>query len=178
MSKLKILKIDSNIYRRLKNIDKEDSIDRNLNKIINIVEKDMPKVNFSSETKSISLYPETIDLLDSFKISLGESRDTVLTRLMLMYDEMNNFAEAELIPFKLISTVNPKLKLTGGINENEVVPDVSLERKYKVGNENLTIEFRNWINLLDWEEIQSLVLSNPDEHKKYRRPNYILEINF
>lgn len=178
MTKLKILKIDSNIYRKLKNIDKEDSIDRNLNKVINIVKEDMPKVKFSSETKSISLYPETIETLDSLKITIGESRDAVITRLLLTYDEINNFAEEELIPFKLTSTINPKLKLTGGLNENEVVPDVSLERKYKVNKEDLTTEFRTWIQSLDWEEIKEIVLENPDEHRKYRRMHYILEIHF
>ena len=178
MTKLKILKIDSNIYRKLKNIDKEDSIDRNLNKVINIVKDEMPKVKFSSETKSISLYPETIETLDSLKITVGESRDAVITRLLLTYDEINNFAEEELIPFKLISTVNQKLKLTGGLNQYEVVPDTALSRKYKVGKEDLSQEFTTWINLLDWEEIQSLVLEHPNVHKVYIRDNYRLEINY
>lgn len=178
MTKLKTVKMDSKIYRKLKNIDKEDSIDRNLNKIINIVENEMPKVQYSSETKSVKLHEDTLETLDKFKITVGESKDTIITRLLLMYDKINNFADEDLISFKLTSTVNPKLKLTGGLNEYEIVPDVSLERKHIVKKEDLTVEFRAWIKLLDWEEIQDLVLVNANEHKIYKRPNYILEINY
>jgi len=181
MSKLKILKIDSNVYRKIKNIDKEDSIDRNVNKVLNMVKEEMPDVKFSSETKSVSLYPETLERLDNSKITMGESRDTVLMRALILYDEMTNF-ENDLIPFKLTSTINPNLKLTGGLNDKEVVPDISLKRKYVVHKgrerEDLTAEFRKWINILDWEEIKDLVLTNPDSHKTYVRDHYRLEINF
>ena len=175
----KTVKIDSKLYRNLKRLDTDYSIDRNLNTLMEVVKNEMPSYMDSSERKSIKLYPDTIQKLDEFKLMASEPRDVTIARLFLMYEEITNISD-DLISFKLTSTINPKLKMTGGLNETEIVSDVSLDKKYLVGTskEDLTIEFNNWINVLDWEEIQKLVLDNEDNHKVYVRPNYRLEINY
>lgn len=171
---------------RLKNLN-DYSVDENLNTLMKIVENDMPFVKYPDEMTSINLHEETVEKLDSFKICNGESRDAIITRMLLCYDEINNFAEEYWIPFKLTSTLNKLLSIKGmlEINTSQIVFDEgngvfdnNLPMPYIVDGNDLSKEFQNWINMINWREIEEIVSKNDVELYTYKNKLYYLEVNY
>lgn len=164
MKKINI-KINQWTYDKIKNLD-DNSIDKNLNLLMDIIEEQMPAVNYGEKTKTINAYEDTCQRLDSFKLTLGESRDNVITRMLILFDEINNFAEME-IPFKLTSPLNQDLVLEGMVTSNGV----------SILTEDDSVEYKAWLKLLNWEEIRSLVLEHEDERITLNMLDYRLDIN-
>lgn len=189
MAKTKKVKLNKTNRDALKNLNTDFSIDTNLNTLMDVVENIMPFVKYSDEVTSINLHQKTIDKLDSFKICNGESRDAIITRLLLMFDEIDNTSsEGELlwISFKLSSPLNKKLTISAIMeysskdimfNEGNEVYGWDLPSTYTVNGENMTVEFKSWIDLLDWVEIKELVRNHFDKSVRFNKTNYYLEVN-
>lgn len=183
--KKQIVKTNLNNYQKLKNIA-EASLDSNMNTLMEAVEQDMPFVEYNREMKSVNLYPATCDKLDSFRITETESRDNIITRLLIAYENISDNHDDLWIPFKLISTINKLLVIEGKISfnshqmmfyEGNATYGEDLPATYNVDGENMTVEFKSWVELLDWNEIRQLVLEHYDKSVKFNKQNYYVEIN-
>lgn len=168
------MKLNEYSYNKLKNFN-DGNIDKNLNLLMDIVETEMPKIKYSEKTKTVNAYSDTYERLDKFRITLGESRDNIITRMLIMYDEINNVAE-EYVSFRLTSTMNHNLIATGYIEGGELYCKPKLP--YKVKNKDMTVEFESWFKLLNWDEIIKLCLDHIDDYAKFNKPLYDIEINY
>ena len=185
MNSIKV-KVNKTNRDKLKNLN-DYSIDRNLNILMDSVEKDMPFVKYSDEMTSLNLHKSTIERLDSFKICNGESRDCVLTRLLLCHDKHNKHITEYWIPFRLTSRLNKLLSIKCMIeintslivfDEGNAVYDKKLPTTYKVNGEDLSKEFQTWIEMLDWNVIKQQVINNDVDLFTLKQPYYFLEVNY
>lgn len=168
MKNSKVIKISEKNWERLKHSNK-GSIDKSLNILMDIVEKDMPIVEYSNDNlKSINVYNDTVERLDSFRISDTESRNNIITRLLLVFDELDTQEEIE-IQFKLTSPINNKLYIIGIVTSKEI---------HILGNSEDTLEFKAWKKILDWTEIRELCLTHKDERISFNKTNYRIDINY
>ena len=179
------VKVNKNNWQRLKTFS-DNSMDKNLNLLMDIVERDMPFVNFADERTTINCYEDTYERLDSFKISVGESRDNIITRMFICFDELNN--TETWIPFKLTSRVNKKLIVTGEVglnsedmffNEGNEIYGLKLPSTYIVGGEDLTDEYISWVGSINWTEIKKIVLDHcNEEYVNLKTQSSIIDINY
>ena len=163
----KVIKISERNWQKLKDLQ-IGSMDKTLNIIMDNVEDIMPFVEYSDDSmKSVNIYKDTFNRINSFRLTDTETKETIVTRLLIAFDEINNFAEFQ-IPFKLTSPLNQKLVLEGVVTSTGI----------SVLTKNKSLEYNAWIKLLDWEEIRSLVLDNEDERISFNKPNYRIDINY
>lgn len=168
MKNSKIIKVSETSWKRLKNSNK-GSIDKSLNILMDLVENEMPNVEYSDDNlKSINVYKDTVERLDTFRISDTESRNNIITRLFLALDELDNSEEIE-IQFKLTSPINNKLYIIGVVTSKEI---------HILGNSDDTLEFKAWKKILDWREIRELCLNHKDERISFNKTNYRIDINY
>jgi len=77
-----------------KNVIKEysnGSYDDNINQLMDLVEDYMPLVDLSDESSVIvNLKEDTVDRIDSFRLTKGESLDNIIVRLLVMAQVLNN----------------------------------------------------------------------------------------
>ena len=158
-------KINKKNHEKLKNFS-DGSMDKNLNLLMDTVNDHMPFVDYDEKMVSVSLYTDTLERLDGFHITASEGRDNILTRLFLKYEELNGVQPIE-IPFKLTSPLNKELYIIG----------VCTPQKISYDSENDSLEYKAWLKLLDWDEIQKLILNHSDERISFNRPIYRLDIN-
>ena len=186
MTKLINQKINASNHERLKNFS-DGTIDKNLNLLMDQVEKIMPFVNFSEEMKSINVYSDTIERLDGFHLTGSESRDNIITRLFIAFDEIDAISDEYWIPFKLTSVLNKKLIIAGQVeyyskdilfNEGSKPIGYELPKTYVFDGEDLSPEYNSWQKLLNWNEISGLILDNKDSKKTIIKTNYVLDINY
>lgn len=82
------------VSHSMKNAIKEyanESYDKNINQLIDYVEDYMPLVDLSDDSSVIiNLEESTVDRINSFKLSNGESVDNILIRMMVMAQILNN----------------------------------------------------------------------------------------
>ena len=161
----KNVKISEYNWKKIKEFE-GGLMDTKLNNLIDSVEDKMPIINYSEKTKNVKCYPSTMDRLDGFKISLGESRDNIITR-MIMIHEGNDIAELE-IPIRLSSPLNKELVLYCFITPSSIVK----------ADDNDSLEFKAWEKLLNWNEIRELTLNHSDEIISFNKPNYRIDINY
>lgn len=171
------------------NIDRIDgsTMDAKVNNLISAVEHMMPFVEYNVERSSMKLYPKTLERLDTFKISNGESRDNILTRMVITLDEMNNTsATDEWILFKLTNPYNNSLVISGQLeyNSKEIsfnyrgnVFRGKLPPTYIANGTDLTKELYLWYDRLDWREIADLICENIEKPAKIERSDFTLEVN-
>lgn len=187
MTKKTITKINACNWERLQEIE-GGTIDRKLNKLMDIIESEMPFVEFNTEMKSINVYTDTLERLDGFHLTMSESRDNILTRMFIALDEINNTSNEveEYISFKLINPYNNLLVLEGQIEYNSNVITFNhrgyvylgkLPKEYIVDGKDLTKELYIWYDNLDWNRITNLLLKNVDEQTIIEDKDFILEIN-
>ena len=186
MSRLINTKISKMNHEKLKNFS-DGSIDKNLNLLMDVVEQHMPFVNYSDEMKSINVYDDTLKRLDGFHITSSESRDNILTRMFIAFEEIDNFGQEDWIPFKLTSTLNKKLSIEGQVeyhsrdmlfNEEGKVLGYALPTTYSYEGENLTREFISWQKMINWSEVLNMILNNHNNKQTIEHQNYVLEINY
>ena len=168
MKNSKILRISETNWKKLKDSN-NGSMDKALNILMDTVEDVMPHVIYNNDViKSVNVYKDTADRLDSFRISDTESRDNILTRLFIAYEEKvaENITE---IPFRLTSPINRDLFLIGTVTPKSVTIMSSSKE---------TLEYKAWERLLDFEEIKEICLNHEDERITINQPYYQIDINF
>lgn len=161
----KNVKISEYNWKKIKEFE-GGLMDTKLNNLIDSVEDKMPIINYSEKTKNVKCYPATMDRLDGFKISLGESRDNIITRMIMIHEE-NDITEFE-IPIRLSSPLNKELVLYCFITPSSIVK----------ADDNDSLEFKAWEKLLNWNEIRELTLNHSDEIISFNKPNYRIDINY
>lgn len=184
------IKITKNNFDKLNEIrNGTGTMDSTINKIMDQVDSFMPLVNYSTDLSSIKLSTETLERIDTFHISNTESRNNIITRLLIAFDELNNTSSEivdEYISFKLINPYNDLLVLEGQIEYNSKVITFNhrgyvylgkLPKSYIVDGKDLTKELYIWYDNLDWNEITNLLLKNVDEQTIIEDKDFILEIN-
>lgn len=81
------------IHKYNKNVLKDysdGSFDELVNKLIDDVKYDMPLTDVDDSTpSSIMLNDDTLDKLDSFKLTVGESYENILIRMMICAKDLN-----------------------------------------------------------------------------------------
>lgn len=185
MTKKINMKINETNWKKLKEFEGH-SMDNKLNTLINIVEPLMPTVNLSPYTKNVKCTERTYDKLDSYRLTPGESRDNIITRMLLMFDEIDNFSAMEFISFKLTNPYNNQLVIEGQIEFNSKELSFNyrgntyrgkLPRSYVVDGKDLTKELYLWYDNLDWNRIINLLMENVDNQTIIDDKDFILEIN-
>lgn len=161
------IKLNEFSYKKLKNLS-EASIDKNINLLIDRVEKKMPLVEYGEKTHTVNAYSDTYERLDKFRITYGESRDNILTRMLLLYDQLDTDEPQIEIPFKLTSPLNKKLVLEGVTDLYEVTILTSDD----------SVEYKSWMELLDWDEIMELISKNKNKMISFNKPHYKIDINY
>ena len=159
------MKISETNWKKIKDFD-GGLMDTKVNALIDSVENQMPIVKFSEKTKSVKCYPSTMERIDGFRISFGESRDNIITRMLMVHEEANP-VELE-IPVRLTSPLNKNLELYCFITPTDVVK----------ADDDDSPEFKAWEKLLDWNEIKELALNHSDEQISFSKPNYRIDINY
>lgn len=186
----------TNIKITKNNLDKLNEIrngtgtmDSTLNKIMDYVDPFMPLVNYSADLSSIKLSTETLERIDTFHISNTESRNNIITRLLIAFDELNNTSSEivdEYISFKLTNPYNNLLVLEGQIEYNTRIISFNyrgyiylgkLPKEYIVDGKDLTKELYVWYDNLDWNGITNKLIENVDEQTLIEDKDYILEVN-
>ena len=90
MSSTKIHKINKN---RLKEYDGEIYDDK-VTTLLNIVEDEMPIIEIdNSPISSIYLKEETLDRIESYRLTEGESIENILMRMILLSKTINNITD-------------------------------------------------------------------------------------
>ncbi len=183
--KKQIIKVNKNIINHLKEIE-GGTYDKKVNVLMDIVDKEMPFVKYTQEQGSMTLYPDTLKRLDSYRITYTETRNNILTRMLILLDELNNTVTEEWIPFKLTNPYNNLLVIEGQLefNSKELsfnyrgnVYSEKLPSTYIVEGKDLTKELYLWYDNLDWQSIIQVLMENVDEQTVIENKDYILEIN-
>ena len=179
------MKISETNWKKLKEFQ-GNTMDAKLNTLMNVIEDFMPMVMLSNETKNVKCLEETYDRIDSYRLTAGESRDNIITRMLLLFDEMNGVVTNEYISFKLTNPYNNLLVLEGQIefNSKELsfnyrgnIYREKLPRSYIMDGKDLTRELYLWYDNLDWNQIINLLLTNVDNQTVVEDKDFILEIN-
>ena len=166
------------------------TMDTKLNTLMDIVEPFMPFVPYTDDRANIKTERKTLERLDKFRITSTESRDSIITRMLLMLDELNNTSTEdtvnEFISFKLTNPYNNLLTLEGQIEYNTRTISFNyrgyiylgkLPKEYIVDGKDLTKELYVWYDNLNWNEITNHLLENADEQTLIETKDYNLEIN-
>lgn len=186
MTKQTNIKISKLVRDELANID-GGTFDTKLNTLIDLVEPVMPFVDCNDERTNIKTNSNTLERLDEFKITSTESRDNILTRMLLMLDRLNNNAPTEKwIPFKLTNPYNNLLVIDGQLeyfsrelsfNYRGNLYRGKLPINYIVDGKDLTKELYLWYDNLDWQKIVKQIVNHLDTPFKCNEKDYILEVN-
>jgi len=183
--KKQIVKINKNIIEHLKEID-GGTYDKKVNVLMDIIDKEMPFVKYTQEQGSMTLYPDTLKRLDSYRITYTETRNNILTRMLIALDEMNNTVSEEFISFKLTNPYNNLLVIDGQLEYNTRELSFNyrgntyinkLPANYIVEGQDLTKELYLWYDNLNWQEIINLLIENVDNQTVIDKKDYSLEIN-
>lgn len=173
-------------YDRLQEIEGATMEDK-IKTLFAIVKPYMPNVAYTEKNKTLKVNPSTKEFVDMFRITIGESRDTILTRAFLILDEINNTSAEELwIPFKITNPYNNLLVIDGQMEYN--LKELSFNYRgnlfrgklpptYIVNGKDLTKELYLWYDNLKWNEIIDIIYNNPNDPFTYETSSYILEIN-
>jgi len=184
------IKISKYARDQLQDID-GGIMDTKLNTLMDIVEPFMPFVPYTDERANIKTERKTLERLDKFRITSTESRDSIITRMLIMLDELNNTSPDddvvdEFISFKLTNPYNNLLVLEGQIEYNTRTISFNyrgyiylgkLPKEYIVEGKDLTKELYIWYDNLDWNGITIKLLENVDEQTLIEDKDYILEVN-
>ena len=185
MVKQKIIHISENNWKQLKEID-GGTMDKKLNVLMDKVESVMPFVDYSTNNKSVKLYSDTIERLDGFHITENESRDNILTRMLLCLESLEQ-SDIQWIPFKLTNSYNKLLVIDGQLEYNSKnisfnyrgnIYNGNIPSPYIVNNEDLTKELYLWYDNLNWTEIIDIICQNISNPNYTRNNDYILEVNY
>ena len=186
MSKKTTMTISQYNYDRLQELDGATMEDK-IKTLFAIVEPFMPNVAYTEKNKTLKVTPKTKESVDSFRITIGESRDNIITRAFMILDEINNTSEEEFwIPFKITNPYNNLLIIDGQLEYNSRELSFNyrgnifrgkLPPSYIVNGNDLTKELYLWHDNLDWIELSNLLLQHSNSPAKLENPNYILEIN-
>ena len=186
MSKKTVMTISQYNYDKLMELDGATMNDK-INNLFAIVAPFMPNVQYSEKNKGIKVNISTRDNVDVFRISLGESRDNILTRAFLILDELNSTQSVEeWVSFKLTNPYNNLLVIDGQLEFNSMefsfnyrgnVFRKKLPPSYIVNGTDLTKELYLWYDRLDWWEISSIITENTENYVKVERDDFILEVN-
>lgn len=185
MKKKIVTKLNSYNHKRIKDLA-DGSIDNNLNVLMDTVEDEMPFVDYSEKMVAINAYSDTMDRLDGFHITTSESRDNIVTRLLLKYDEIQK-VDTLFVPFKLTSLLNKELVITGVVeyytteisfNESDGIFSKKLPDTYTFNGKNLTVEFNSWKVLINWAEIKNIIINKATERYQTEIQNCYLEVNY
>ncbi len=184
MVEKKIIKLNENNWQQLKKLE-GGNMDKTLNILMDTVENSMPFVDYSVEKKSVNLYSDTLEKLDSFRITENESRDNIVTRMLVCLQRLDNF-NMQWIPFKLTNPYNKLLVIDGQLEYNTKsmsfnyrgnIYDEKLPSPYIVDGEDITKELYLWYDNLNWTEIIDLICKNISQHYTYTHNDYILDVN-
>ena len=70
------------------------SYDDNINKLLDTVEDYMPLVNLSDDSSVIiNLKDDTVDRINAFKLTNGESIDNIIVRMLVLSQILNSDSE-------------------------------------------------------------------------------------
>ena len=180
------MKISEYNYNKLKEMEGA-TWNNKVMTLFSIVEPYMPYIEYSETNKSIKVEQSTKELVDSFRITLGESRDNIITRAFLILDELNNASANDYwITFKIVNPYNNSLVISGQLeyNSKEIsfnyggnVFRGKLPPIYIANGEDLTKELYLWQDVLDWNRITDLILKNHNGSFEEKTTNYILTVN-
>ena len=180
------IKISKYVRDELEEIE-GGTFDSKLNTLMNNVEPLMPFIDCNDERTNIQTTKETLERLDKFRITANESRDNILTRMLITLDEINNTGSAEeWIPFKLTNPYNNLLVIDGQIeyssrelsfNYRGNLYRNKLPSNYIVDGKDLTKELYLWYDNLDWQKIEKQIIDNVDIPFSTIEKDYILEVN-
>ena len=185
--KPQVLNLRKNIVEKIKNDIDGSTNDKKVNILIDTVGSQMPFVDYSTERTSVKLHKDTLNKIDSYRITETESRDNILTRMLLMYEEINNTHNDYWIPFKIINKYNNHLVIEGQLeyNSKEIsfnyrgnVFRGKLPPTYIVNGEDLTKELYLWYDNLDWNNIINTILINPTDYFVEDGESYSLKVNY
>ena len=181
------IKISKDVKEKIANFKEGGTMDSKLNNIIDIVEPIMPFVPYSDERTNMKTTTKTLERLDSFRITSSESRDNILTRMLIALETLNNISiSEEWIPFKITNKYNNLLVIEGQIEYNSKEFSFNyrgnlylgkLPSTYIVNGKDLTKELYLWYDDLEWGEILNTLLQNKNNKKIVEKDSYILEIN-
>lgn len=182
-----IIKINERNWEHLNEIE-AGTMDKKLNVLMDIVEPLMPMEKYSTNYKSVKVYKDTVERLESFHLTETEARDNILTRMFLCLDEINNTNNVteEWISFKLTNPYNNLLIISGQLEYNSKQISFNyrgnvylgkLPPNYIVNGKDLTKELHLWYDNLDWNEIINHLLINVDTQTIIDKKDYSLEIN-
>lgn len=182
------IKISKNVKERIENFEDGGTMDTKLNNIIDIVEPYMPFVPYGDERTNIKTTTKTLERLDSFKITGSESRDNVMTRMLIILETLNKVpvVKEEWIPFKITNKYNNLLYIDGQLEYNSKEVSFNyrghlylgkLPSTYIVNGKDLTKEMYLWYDDLNWNTIINHLLQNKNSSKVIEEGSYILEIN-
>jgi len=86
-----------NISKNTKQLLKEysnDNLDKNLNKLITNVEDNLPIIGVdTSPMSTMRINDTTIEKLQSYKLTNGESYENIIIRMMIISQHLNNSDE-------------------------------------------------------------------------------------
>ena len=89
---MKSIRISHSMKQTFKDMD--GTYDNAVNQLIDTVEDYMPLVDLSDESSVIiNLEDDTVDRINSFKLSKGESIENVLIRMLILSQVLNNDVE-------------------------------------------------------------------------------------
>lgn len=89
---MKSIRISHSMKQTFK--DMNGTYDNAVNELINTVEDYMPLVDLSDESSVIiNLEDDTVDRINSFKLSKGESIENILIRMLILSQVLNNDVE-------------------------------------------------------------------------------------
>ena len=89
---MKSIRISHSMKQTFKDMD--GTYDNAVNELIDTVEDYMPLVDLSDESSVIiNLEDNTVDRINSFKLSKGESIENILIRMLILSQVLNNDVE-------------------------------------------------------------------------------------
>jgi len=186
MSKKTVMTISQYNYDKLQKVEGATMNDKVMN-LFKIVEPFMPMVEYTEKNKSLKVEGSTREYVDGFRISLGESRDNILTRAFMILDEINKSSvESFWIPFLIKNPYNNLLVIDGQLEYNNRELSFNyrgnvymgkLPPSYIVDGNDLTKELYLWYDNLNWNEIISLILYHKDGKHIINEKDFVLEVN-
>lgn len=186
MSKKAVMTISQYNYDKIGKLEGATWNDK-IRTLFSIVEPYMPYIEYTEKNKSVKVETSTREYIDSFKITIGESRDNILTRAFMILDEINNTSSEDYwIPFKITNRYNKSLVIDGQIEYNSKELSFNyrgnvfrgkLPPSYIVEGNDLTKELYLWHDNLDWDKIVKLIIENYNMDFVKETDNYVLIIN-
>ena len=183
-----LLRLSVLLRDNINDLDTKGTMDSKLNSLMDIVEPFMPFFPYSDEkTTTMKVTKKTLKRLDEFRITSTETRENIITRMLIMLDELNNTSiDEEWIGFKLTNPYNNLLIIDGQLEFNSRELSFNyrgnlyrgkLPSNYIVDGKDLTKELYLWYDNLDWQVIEKQILDHVDVPFVISEKDYILEVN-